>query len=450
MAGAPLVGIFVEAAPAPAGAASFSLRDPSVKPHRTPLLRGALRRGLVLCALLAALALADAPLDAQSGNRPRPRPVRADTAAGVRVCAGGDVTLGTNLDTTWVHTASGRVGRRVPALPAPDSLLAPLRPLLADADVVLLNVEAAIGEGPINRRKCAPGSTACFAFRSPVAAAAAMRNVAPGSARVIGNLANNHARDDGDIGRRNTVRHLRAAGVAVTGMDTIATPVVTARGDTVAFLGFAQWTGPDPRNTPAVRRHVRRAASRYGRVVVTMHMGAEGRGRQNTPDAREIFHEEDRGNVVAFARAAVESGADLVIGHGPHVMRAAEWRGSALVFYSLGNLVTYGPFTMSEPLNRGGLACAVLDREGRILGAQLRSTVQRVPGLVSVDATHRAAVLTDSLGRIDFPATAARFDRYTGDVLRPDGTPFPALAPAPGAAQPDSVLPRRRASRRRP
>lgn len=421
--------------------------------HPLPCLRGALRRGPALCALVAALTLSVAPLDAQWRRRPHtpPRPVRADTAVGVRVCAGGDVTLGTNLDTAWVHTARSRLGRRVPALPSPDSLLAPLRPLLADADVVLLNVEAAIGEGRINRQKCAPGSTACFAFRSPVAAAGAMRRVAPERARVIGNVANNHARDDGDIGRRHTVRHLETAGVQVTGMDTVATPVVTVRGDTVAFLGFAQWTGPDPRDLAAVRRHVSRAASGYARVVVTMHMGAEGRGRQNTPNARETFVGEDRGNVVAFARAAVESGADLVIGHGPHVMRAAEWRDGKLVFYSLGNLVTYGPFTMSEPLNRGGIACAVLDRDGAILSAQLRSTVQRLPGLVSVDATHRAAVLADSLGRIDLPSTAARLDRFTGQVLRADGTPLPRAFPdAPPPPVPaDSAPPRRRGARRR-
>jgi hypothetical protein len=439
-----------EAAPGIHRGGFFLSRDPSVKIHPLSLFRGAHRRGPALCALLAAVALAAPSLDAQAPRtRPRPAPVRADTAAGVRVCAGGDVTLGTNLDTTWVHTTAGRLGRRVPALPSPDSLLAPLRPLLADADVVLLNVEAAIGEGPINRQKCAPGSTACYAFRSPVAAAGALRRVAPESAQVIGNVANNHARDDGDIGRRNTVRHLRAAGVEVTGLDTIATPVITARGDTVAFLGFAQWTGPDPRNTAAVRRHVRRAADRYARVVVTMHMGAEGTSRQRTPNASELFVGEDRGNVVAFARAAVEAGADLVIGHGPHVMRAAEWRDGSLVFYSLGNLVTYGPFTLSEPLNRGGIACAVLDREGSIIGAQLRSTVQRVPGLVSVDTSHRAAALTDSLGRLDFPATAARLDRFTGDVMRPDGTPFPAMEPVTPSIPTDTAPPSRPRARRR-
>jgi hypothetical protein len=370
---------------------------------------------LILCAASA---------DAQSRTRPRqaPAPARADTA-GVRICAGGDVTLGTNLDTAWVHTAWARLGRRVPALPPPDSLVEPLRPLVADADIVLWNVEGAIGDGRINRRKCAAGSTACYAFRSPSAAAEALRRVAD-SAEVVANVANNHARDDGDVGLRNTMRHLDDAGVRVTGADTLATPVTTAEGDTVAFLGFAQWSGPDPRNLGAVRRHVRRAADRWPRVVVTMHMGAEGRGNQRTRDRGEIFYGEDRGNVVAFARTATAAGADLVIGHGPHVLRAVEWRGDALVFYSLGNLLTYGPFSLVEPMNRGAIACAVLDDDGRVVSAQLRSTRQRPPGTVQADPSGRAAALADSLSAMDFANTAARIYPVTGDVLRP-GTQLP-------------------------
>jgi hypothetical protein len=374
---------------------------------------------LFLTFLAAALsATLAAPAAAQSG-RPReaPTPVRVDTV-GVRICAGGDITLGTNLDTTWVHTARARLGRRVPSLPPPDSLVEPLRPLVADADIVLWNVEGAIGDGPINRRKCAPRSTACYAFRSPEASADALRQVADG-AEVVANVANNHARDDGDVGRRNTIRHLESAGARVTGADTLATVVATVEGDTVAFLGFAQWAGPDPRNLAAVRRHVARAAERWSRLVVTMHMGAEGRGHQRTPDRREIFYGEDRGNVVAFARTATDAGADLVVGHGPHVMRAVEWRGDALVFYSLGNLLTYGPFSLVEPLNRGALACAVLDDEGRVLSAQLRSTRQLPPGQVQPDDTGRAAALADSLSALDFPDTGARIDPATGEVLRP-------------------------------
>lgn len=347
------------------------------------------------------------PSRRRPAGRPAPRVARGTPGTGPRVCAGGDVTLGTNLDTTWVFTASARLGRRVAALPDPDSLLAPLAPLVADADVLMLNVEAAIGRGPPSRRKCAPGSTSCFAFRSEPAAAPAMRRLA-GAAELVGNVANNHARDAGDGGWHATMRHLREAGAFVTGGDTLATVVPTARGDTVAFLGFSPWTGPDSRNLAAVRRHVGRAAARWKFVVVSVHFGAEGRGAQHTYDAPEIFLGEDRGNPVAFARAAVDAGARVVFGSGPHVLRAAEWYGGGLIFYSLGNLVTYGPFTLADPLDRGAIACAELDSRGGIAAAELRSTRQRAPGIVRPDSTNTAAALVDALGQQDFPTRAAR------------------------------------------
>ncbi len=338
----------------------------------------------------------------------------------VRVCAGGDVTMGTNLDPGWARSASAKYGMRVDPFPDPDSLLAPLRPLVADADVVLLNVEGAIGEGPPARRKCAPGSTACFAFRMPVGTAAALRRVAGAdSAAVVGNVANNHAGDAGRPGWRETMRHLEAAGVHVTGADSVPTTVATARGDTVAFLGFSVWIGPDARDLAAVRRIVGRAAERYARVVVTMHMGAEGRAAQRTPDARETFYGENRGNMVAFARTAAAAGADLVVGHGPHVMRAAEWRGETLILYSLGNLLTYGPFSLAEPLNRGAVLCAALDPAGRVVEAALRPTRQVPPGRLRADLTARSAALVDSLSRLDFPATGARIDP-DGAIRRPE------------------------------
>lgn len=366
-----------------------------------------------LALALLALPLAAGAARAQDPAAPDTLPLPADAArAGVvRVCAGGDVTLGTNLGAGWVENASRRYGMRVEPFPDPDSLLAPLRPLVADADVVLLNVEGAIGEGPPARRKCAPGSTACFAFRQPPATAGALRRVVdPDGAAVVGNVANNHAGDAGRPGWRETMRLLEDAGVHVTGADTVPTVVATARGDTVAFLGFSTWIGPDARDLAAVRRIVGRAAERWERVVVTMHMGAEGRAAQRTPDARETFYGEDRGNMVAFARAAAVAGADLVVGHGPHVMRAAEWHRGALIFYSLGNLLTYGPFNLAEPLNRGGFACAALDSTGAVVEASLRSTRQVPPGRALPDLSGRAAALADSLSRLDFPATGAEID----------------------------------------
>ncbi len=329
----------------------------------------------------------------------------------VLVCAGGDVMVGNNLDTAWA------VRRGVPPVTAPGALLDPLRLLVADADVLLLNIEGAIGDGPA-LSKCRPGSRSCYAFRQSPEAAPALRALA-GQAAFVGNVANNHAMDAGLAGFEATARHLRAAGAHVTGADTLPTVVVTARGDTVAFLGFSTFAaGPDARDLAAVARHVARAAARYPRTVVSVHMGAEGVDAQRTRDVTETFLGENRGNPVAFARAAAQAGASAVIGHGPHVLRAAEWRDDAIVLYSLGNLLTYGPFSLLEPLNRGAIACVRVAPSGRATGAELRSTYQRPPGIVSPDPTGRGAWLVDSLSALDFPETGARVAR-SGVLERP-------------------------------
>jgi hypothetical protein len=175
-----------------------------------------------------------------------------------------------------------------------------------------------------------------------------------------------------------------------------------------------------------VRRHVARAAEQYARVVVTMHMGAEGAAAQRTRDSTELYLGGSRGNPVAFARTVVEAGADLVIGHGPHVLRAIEWRGDVPVIYSLGNLVTYGPFVNREPLNRGAVVCATLDSTGRARSVRLLPTMQRWPGSMVRDRSRRALVLVDSLSRLDFPRTGARVSS-AGLVTRPKGRRAPAV-----------------------
>jgi hypothetical protein len=332
--------------------------------------------------------------------------------APVRVCAGGDVTLGTNLDTAWLRIASARLRTHFHQSDEPAALLRPLRPLVADAHLILVNVESAIGEGA-TPSKCGARSTNCFAFRAPVSSAVALRSLGAAGRIVVGNVANNHARDAGKEGRDSTIAALARAGVLVTGADTIATAVPTPAGDTIGVLGFyTSDSTPDARDTAVVRRLVERATERYPAVIVTMHLGAEGRDAQRTLDAQERYLGIDRGNPVAFAEAAVRGGAAMVVGHGPHVLRAVEWRDrGAIIAYSLGNLLTYGPFRLREPANRGAVLCATIDRRGRASEAELRPTMQLAPGVLRRDARARATTLVDSLGRLDFPATAARVGR---------------------------------------
>jgi capsule synthesis protein PGA_cap len=344
---------------------------------------------------------------------------RTQEARPIRLCAGGDVTLGTNLDTLWARTAARRLRAAYGLTGDPDALVAPLRPLFADADVVLLNVETAIGGGRTTT-KCSKRAKNCYAFRGPPSAAAALRSVGDTGAVVVGNVANNHARDAGDEGVDTTIALLNRARVLVTGADTLATPVVLRDSVTLGILGF--YTSEiltDARDLAAVRRHVARAVEMYGTVIVTAHIGAEGITAQRTRDSTELFLESkiDRGNPVAFATAAFEGGAALVIGHGPHVLRAAEWRDDRLVLYSLGNLLTYGPFNLVEPMNRGVVACADLS-SGRVIGAELRPTMQRAAGVVIRDTTRRAWALVDSLSALDFPRTGVRVDAW-GELRRP-------------------------------
>jgi len=323
----------------------------------------------------------------------------------VRICAGGDVMLGSNLDTTWARAVRSPGASEL--LPSPDTLLAPLRPLVADADVVLVNVEGAIGAGEASR-KCRPGATRCYAFRQNPDVAPALRRFAL-HAQVAGNVANNHAMDAGAGGFAETVGYLRDAGVHVVGGDTLPALVPLPDGDTLALLGFSVFSaGPDARDLASLSRHVRRAADRYPRVVVSLHVGAEGVAAQRTPDAVERFAGEDRGNPVRIAHTAVDAGADLVIGHGPHVLRAVELRDDALVSYSLGNLLTYGPFSRVPPLDRGAILCAELDPRGRVVFADLRATHQLRPGRAFPDPDQTAHRLVDSLSLLDFPRTGAR------------------------------------------
>jgi hypothetical protein len=361
----------------------------------------------------------------------------ADT---VRICAGGDVTLGTNLDTAWARRITGGTVDAVAALRAPDALMLPLRPLVGGAGVVLLNAEGAIGDGPSVETKCILGRPFCYLLRMPAAAARALRGVADSPAVVIANVANNHAHDAGDAGFRATVAILDSAGVRVTGADTQPTLVPVGDRDTLAVLGFSAWSAPGVADTDVVRRLVARAAARYRWVVVTAHLGAEGRRAQHTGDSVEHFAGELRGDPVAFAHVAVDAGAQLVIGHGPHVLRAAEWWHGALIWYSLGNLVEYGPFGLGEPMRRGALACTTLDSTGAARDVVLHATRQFLPGIVTADPEGRALQLVAMLSRADFPQTGVAIDRMTGAVSpfrRPTtsrsarATAAPALPPQP-------------------
>ena len=82
-------------------------------------------------------------------------------------------------------------------------------------------------------------------------------------------------------------------------------------------------------------------------MIVGFHGGAEGATHQHVLEGDETFLGEDRGDLRRFTHAAIDAGADLVLGSGPHVVRAMEIYKGKLIAYSLGNFATYGPFNLN-------------------------------------------------------------------------------------------------------
>ena len=201
-----------------------------------------------------------------------------------------------------------------------------------EGDIVLGNLEGTLSTA--SGSKCGPDSTSCFAFQAPPSYSKWLRE----AGFTVLNLANNHAFDFGAEGQRQTIAALRRRGLRITGRPGQVTiqRVGKAR---VAIIGFAPYPwAQDLNDIPAAAKLVRAATRKADLVVVTFHGGAEGSDRTHVPQGPETYLGEARGDLRAFAHAVVDAGADLVIGHGPHVLRGMEWYRDRLVAYSLGQL----------------------------------------------------------------------------------------------------------------
>jgi hypothetical protein len=273
------------------------------------------------------------------------------------------------------------------------AVAAPLR----RADIAALNLEGTFGHG--GPEKCARGrSPTCFAFQAP-----ARNAVALGDAGVdVVNLANNHAWDYGASGMGQTVTAARRHGAKVTGRPGEITLVDLPRAR-VAFAGFAAYRWASPLREPlAVRALVQRAARQANVVVVLMHAGAEGAGQSRTPDRDEEAFGELRGNPRAFAHTAVDAGADLVLGSGPHVLRGMELYRGRLIAYSLGNLAGWRNFSLRGDSALSGLLRVRVGPRGAFAAGAFTPLVLRGPGVPSRDASGAASRLVTRVGRLDF------------------------------------------------
>ena len=278
-------------------------------------------------------------------------------------------------------------------------------------DVVLGNLETALTNGEAS--KCGVGSANCFAFRAPPSYARWLEK----AGFTVMNLANNHSYDFGAQGQAETVAALERFGVRHTGRPgEIAYQRVGRL--TVAILGFAPYPwAQDLLDLRAARRLVRRADAKADVVVATMHAGAEGADRMHVRPGGEVYLGEARGDPMRFARAVIDAGADLVVGHGPHVLRGMEWYRGRLIAYSLGNFSGYHNFSLSGSLSASAILRVTLRGDGTWAGGRLVATQLVGDGLPAPDPGRRAQAMVRELSRADFGQRAARI--VTDGSIRP-------------------------------
>jgi poly-gamma-glutamate capsule biosynthesis protein CapA/YwtB (metallophosphatase superfamily) len=192
---------------------------------------------------------------------------------------------------------------------------AKVRPVFAGADIAFVNLECPITAHAVEVKKQ-------VVFRARPATAACLSN---GGIDIV-SLANNHALDCGPDGLTDTMAHLKASGIRWCGVapppsEAASPTITTVHGIRIAFLGFCQFP-PDVESGPSqpamsvatedtVRRSVASARREADVVVVSFHWGVEYDGATT-------------GWQVHMAHIAARAGADVVIGHHPHVLQGVE------------------------------------------------------------------------------------------------------------------------------
>lgn len=352
--------------------------------------------GSILLALIALAGCGGTPPAADepaAGSRPVDREAVPDTApaapppeaAPITIAAVGDMMLGTDYPEDHLPDDDGV------------SFLAGVAPLLRAPDLTVGNLEGVLLSGGTPAKQCRSKS-ACYLFRSPPRYA---EHFVDAGFDVL-SLANNHARDFGEEGRSASMETLAAAGIRHSGRAGDFASLNVA-GREVAVLAFAVTRNSNLLlDYEASARTVADYAARHDIVVVSFHGGAEGRDHTRLPFAEEWYYGEPRGDVVRFARLMVDAGADLVVGHGPHVVRGMERYRGRLIAYSLGNFATYYGISVDGQKGIGPILVARLDRDGRFLDGRLHSTVQIRPAGPSVDRRGRALALIRRLSALDF------------------------------------------------
>ncbi|GAB1539166.1 hypothetical protein NUACC21_18310 [Scytonema sp. NUACC21] len=321
------------------------------------------------------------------------------TSDTITIQAVGDIIPGTNYPTNKLKRDRNQL--------LPKSV----RAYLQRADLLFGNFETSLTNHPYSAKDITRGRV--FAFRSPPSYAQLFADVGFD----VMNIANNHARDFGLVGLRDTVKHLKAVGIDTLGHKNQIL-VLELDNVRVAMIGFAPYeyynSIHDLETATALVQEARRNANI---VIVSMHSGAEGTGALHVKNKTEYFYGENRGNSILFARTMIDAGADLVLGHGPHVPRAMEIYNNKLIAYSLGNFLGYRTLSTAAQTGYSMILEVKFNSQGDLVSGKIIPVRLDRQGIPRIDPSFRTVGLLRYLIDKDFPNKQVKIDKKGGIVV---------------------------------
>jgi hypothetical protein len=317
-----------------------------------------------------------------------------------------------------------------------DFIFANVAQELQDADITFGNHEGTLCDQEVLGRKCPakiPAGQLCYAFRTPTSYISQFTD----AGFDVLNIANNHIFDYYGPCADETKKTIENAKIGTIGLldksrksvggeslDSLMDISYTMNfhGKRIAFIGFHYSQVFDRvvslNESQLVAKLIRTLKSQNDLVIAYSHGGAEGPDKVRTPMMTEMHKGENRGDVRTFSHLAIDSGADLVIGSGPHVLRGMEVYKNHLIIYSLGNFATYTHFAFETPMDLGAIVEAGINSNGEFVEGKIVSTYQfwkkdalgnRDHVILDLDLKARGLNEIRRLSDLDFPLTQPNF-----------------------------------------
>lgn len=274
-------------------------------------------------------------------------------------------------------------------------------------DIVFGNLEGCfLNSG--NSTKCKGlNPNSCYAFRMPDRYGEVFKKA---GFNVL-SVANNHVGDFDAKGRKNTAKILDSLQIKYAGQLDKPFDIFEIDSVKYAFCAFAPNENTvSIKDIAGAKLLVAELKKQVDIVIVSFHGGGEGANFEHVTRKTEIFYKENRGNVYAFSHAVIDAGADVVLGHGPHVTRAVEVYKNKFIAYSLGNFATYGMFSLKGPNGFAPLLQLKLNAKGDFIYADVVSVKQDKINGLTVDENQTAFKKLKYLTEVDIPENTLKFE----------------------------------------